>query len=214
MIIQARSALAEILRELLVAGREHENTVRLIDRLLRDKSAHVRTEVLSGFLGILFGSKPRKRLVRNAYIMVALVVFQQDIVLWLVLLDKAAFEQQRLVLGVNYDIVVVVHVRHHCRDLRRVVGILTEIARDAVFEILCLSYIYYLVALILHQVNSRGSSQPRSLVTQIWKSWVHFCSFRVITRADCRMAGIFTQYSAEFAVNLHICRGTGHCLSK
>ena len=159
MVIQTRSALAEILRKSPLAGWQHEHTVRLVYGFFCYKAAGVRTEVGTALLRVFFVGDTRELLVGNTDIMISLIVFQEDIILGLMLLDKAAFKQQSLKLAVGDDKIIVMHICNHCRDLRRVVGIFAEVAAHTVVQVLGFADINDRAVLFTHDVHSGRGSQ-------------------------------------------------------
>ena len=85
------------------------------------------------------GKKLRERLVGDAEVRVRLVVAEQDVVLGLVLLDEAVFEQQRVELGVNDGELQPHNLRHHAARFLVVASRLVEVARNPVFQVLGLA---------------------------------------------------------------------------
>ena len=99
MHIKAGAFLAEIHREALAAGGEHEDGVRFLHSLLDGKTACERTEIISvGVVGVECIAYPGIRTVGYLDIVIALVVLEKDVVLRLVQLYQAAFQYKD---GVN-----------------------------------------------------------------------------------------------------------------
>ena len=95
---------------------------------------------------------------------VALVVLEQDVVVWLVLLYERIFQHQRLELAARDNDVEVMHLLHHGLDLRQMLPV--EIAADAVLQLLRLTDVYDLSVLVEHDVHARQQRQIICFFTQ------------------------------------------------
>ena len=143
-----------------MTGRKHENTVHLIHSFSGYSSAGIGAEVAAGLYSVLFVGYPGIFLIGNAYIVIALVVLKQYIVLGLVLFYKAAFQQQGFIFTVSHDKIVIVYIGYHCCDLSCMVGILTKIAADTVVKVLCLANVDYPVLPVSHYIYSGRLGEP------------------------------------------------------
>ncbi len=150
-----------------MTGREHEHTVSLVNGFFGNETAHVRSEVRTAGKCIFLVGDTRVFLVRDAYIVVAFIVFEEYVILWLMLFYERTLQHKSFILAVNNDIVIVIDIRHHSRNFRCMVGILTEIACHTVFEIFRLSDVDYSAFPVLHDVNSGRRSQLGRFLTQI-----------------------------------------------
>ena len=81
-----------------------------------------------------------KRLFRHADAGVGLVVLQQHVVPWLVLLDEVVFQQQGVFLGVDHDVAYVRNLGDEQARLARVV-LAVEVAGHAAFQVLRLAHV-------------------------------------------------------------------------
>ena len=75
----------------------------------------------------------------------------------LMLLNERIFKNKRLKLRVDDNNVKVVYLLYHRLDLWQVRA--AKIARDTVFELFCLAYIYDLPRRVEHNVNAREHRQ-------------------------------------------------------
>ncbi len=91
-------ALLDILgTEQEVAGSDRVKFAYQVKHVLHGRHARVRTEVLPLFRKVLARIDDTwKALVENAYVREGLIVFQEDVVLRLVLLDEVVLHQQRI----------------------------------------------------------------------------------------------------------------------
>ena len=121
------------------------------------ESADIRTEICGSVVFHLSCKEHSGELFihRDLYERIGLVVCQQGIVFRLVLLDKVALQHQGFHLGIRHDVLKVSYPAHH--------DILPDALRMAVLKILMqamaqypgLSHIYYLITLIMHQIDAR-----------------------------------------------------------
>ena len=110
MIVETWPAFADILRKFPVAGGQHEHTVGLTDSFFCDEAAGVRSQIAAGLKRVFFVGYAWILLIGNADVVVSLVILQQDVVLGLMLLDKAAFEKKGFIFAVRDDEIVVVDI--------------------------------------------------------------------------------------------------------
>ena len=171
--IQARPLLADVLRKIAVAGGQQKDLVDLVHRLLDHISGNVGAEVARPVLERLVAGGDLSVLARaNTNIVVSLIVLEQDVVLWGILLDKAALQHQRLKLAGGDDVLEVPDVLHHAVDLGRVLFHAAEVAAHPVFERLGLADIDNLPLFVLHDIDAGLQRQLFDLVAQICKPWV------------------------------------------
>ena len=181
MVIEARPRLAEVLRKLSVAGRQHEDLVCFLDRALDVVAALVRPDIRCAVVLLLQHIAELAPIARAyADIGVALVVLEKYIVFRGMLLYQAALENKRLKLAVGDDVLEPVDVVDHAANLFGVVVLRTEVLTDAVFERLCLADIDDLAVLRVHDVHARQQRQRHSLFSQLGKFGIHGISFRIL----------------------------------
>lgn len=93
------------------------------------------------FHNVSGGENSRKRFLLNANPWKGLIVFQQDIVAWLVLLDEVVLQQQRIKLRLNYNVLDVVNFPNQKSGFTTVISILGEVGPHPLSQIFCLAYI-------------------------------------------------------------------------
>ena len=166
-IIEAGSSLSDLLRKTAGAVRQKEDLLRRIDRLVHGEAAHIRPDV--GCVVVVFlerGEDPRPGLVCDFDIAVAFVVAQKDVVFRHILLDQAAFEDERLEFAVGHDIFEMIDVFDHLAHLFAVAAVGAEILADAVFERLRLSDIDDFAAGIVHDIDAGRKRQLHCFLPQ------------------------------------------------
>ena len=153
MIIQTGTLLPEILGKPPVTGGKLEHPVHLIHRFPGHKGTGIGTQINPVFPGVLLFSRDLWiGRIGDLDIKVPLVILQQNVVLWLMLLDETAFQHQSLIFGVGDDVVIIIDLGHHFCHLGGMIRRPAEIAGDPLFQILRLADINDLPGLLLHDV--------------------------------------------------------------
>ena len=121
--------------------------------------------------------------------MIALIVFQQDIVFWGVLLNEAAFQNKRLKLASHHDIVKILDIFYHAAHffgMARIVRL--EILADTVFEVFGLADIYDFPFFILHEIDAGVMCQIACLFAEPVEIWIHSFSSKYKFKYRVRLA--------------------------
>ena len=162
--VEAGAALAEILRKVLIAPRQQEAVLRRFHHLPHGKRRGERADVV-GVVVILLqrGGDARPGPARDLDIAVALVVFQQNIVLRRMGLDLAGLEDERLKFRLTDNDVKREGVGDHLADLGVVGHALPEILRHAGFQALGLADIDDRVRLVPDDVDAGQQRQHTGL---------------------------------------------------
>ena len=168
MHVKAGTLLADIHGEPAATGRQHENGVDLLHRLLNCEAACERPEVIRvRVVGVQRVGYPRVGSFAYLDVVVALVVLEQYVIFRLVELYKAAFQHQCVKLARADDKVEIRDIVDKLQGLGVVVGIVPEVGGHAVFERLRLSDVDYLPGLIFHEIHAGAEGQAVRLVAQI-----------------------------------------------
>ena len=176
MIIETRPRLAELLRKLFAAGRQHKDAVGFVDRLVYNERGDIRSDILRAVILLLEYMRDTPVLPgRHLDVAVSFVVLEENIIFWRVLLDQAAFKHKRLELAVRYDGVKIVYMADHFVHLGMVLFHRAEIAADPVFQRLGLADINNLAAFVLHDVDARQKRKPARLFGQKRKTRIVDC---------------------------------------
>ena len=149
------------------AGGQSKHPVCLVHRLLNGVAAHIGTDIPGAVLRLLMGHA-QAGIGRRRYpdIVIALVVLEQNVVFGTVLLDERTLQHQRLKLAAHYDIVKMIHMRHHLAHLFGVVGIRAEILAHPIFQFFCLADINNAIGGILHNIYAGLQRQRHRLLPQ------------------------------------------------
>ena len=173
MVIETGAVLFEICGKAPVTGWQTEHPVDGIDGLPRGKSAHIRAEIRAVLRDMQLCGDARIGRIGNLDIVIALVILQKDIVGRLMLFDERAFQHERFIFGSGHDEIVVEHLRNHFRGLDVVIGVIAEIAGDAVSEVFRLSDIDDLPLLVLHDIHAGLCGQNGGFALEIGQSRIH-----------------------------------------
>ena len=170
MLVEARTVLADVAREHPRTGLEVECLADRVDRAAGRHAALIRPEIARPVMRRL-GNHGKRRIGRvriQPDIGIALVVLEQDIVLWLVFFDHRVFEHKRLKLGFGHNDVKVVNMadqlaRLGVQPLRRL-----KIVGNAVAQQLGLADVDHLAGLVLVQVHARLHGQLAHALFQLF----------------------------------------------
>ena len=128
MGIQAGAALADITRELFIAAGQQKTVLGSFHHLPHRKSRGERADIIGVLIVLLQGSRnTRPGAVGDLYIAVALIIFEQDIILWRMGLNLAGFQHQGLKFALADDDIERKCVVDHLGDLRVMGHALAEI---------------------------------------------------------------------------------------
>ena len=156
MHIKAGTLFSEILREFSGAGREHKDFIGFDNCLFYCERACIGSYILCSVIIFLqYGLQAWIVLICDPDIAIALIVFQQDIILWGILLYERTLQHQGFKLRVGDDKVIVIDVGHHFPHLWQMILTLSEIRCHTVAEIFRLADIDYLFHFVFHYITAR-----------------------------------------------------------
>ena len=173
MIVKTRSALAEILRKLAIAGWEHKNFVSLLNCALYIVTAFVRSDVFGIIVIFLENIRNFAPFVAaDLDVTVALIVFKENIIFWGVLFNQTALKNERLKLAVCDNVFKVVNIVNHTAHFFCVVILRTKVLADTVSQSLCLSDVNNFTVSGMHNIYPRQKRQCHS-------SFAEYCHFGI-----------------------------------
>ena len=117
----------------------------------------IRTEIAGAVFFKLAGKEDLgKFVIGHTYPRIGLGVLEQDIVLWLILLDKVILEQQRISLAIHHRILHICNLGDQNTRLGVESGRVNKVLGYSLVEIFSLSYIYDIPLGVIVSVNSGG----------------------------------------------------------
>jgi hypothetical protein len=155
MIIQARSLLADLLRKTARAVWKKECFRYSLNDPPCNASPSIGSEILR-FILTCPADNLKPRIWPGTvqfYKRISLVIFQQDIVMRLMLFNKRVFQDQSFEFRIGYDHIEIMDFLDHGFHFGQMIPV--EIAADSVLQLFCLPHIDYLPMLIQHQINAR-----------------------------------------------------------
>ena len=117
----------------------------------------------------------RKVFVGHANAGIGLAVLEQHIVAWIVFLDQCVLKQQCIFFAVDDRIADVFYLAHQYLGLKAVYFFM-EIGGDTTFELLCLTYIYNDMILVIELIGARLLGHVEHNVLESCQSLVVFFS--------------------------------------
>ena len=88
-----------------------------------------------------------------------LIVLQHDIIVRAVFFDQVTLQNERFKLGIRNNILKVVNMRNHRRNLRILLRFLTKIRADTIFQHQRLADVDHLSVLVAHDIYARRLRQ-------------------------------------------------------
>ena len=166
--IQAGAALADVLRELLMAARQSQRLAHRADDAVRRRVRRKRPVVLRA-VAVVAGGHGQSGILalRELDIGVALRVLELDVVVRHVLLDERVLQHQRLQLGGGVIDLEAVDGGDHFGRLARRNAARREIAGNAVLQRLRFADVDDAVELVAHDVHARRRRQQSGLCQQL-----------------------------------------------
>ena len=157
------------------ALREHEYLIRCVHALFHGIGTGIGADILRAVILLLQHGRNRfKFFPCHTDVAVPFIVFEQDVVLGHVLLDKAALQHQCFKFAVGDNIVKILHVFNHFANLDRMRFRRAEILADAVFQSLCFTDINDLARRVFHNIHARQKRQAHSFCAQLCSSVFRF----------------------------------------
>tara|TARA_B100001939_G_C16376922_1_gene378199 strand:- start:144 stop:485 length:342 start_codon:yes stop_codon:yes gene_type:complete len=98
------------------------------------------------------GKYPRKRFFLYTYPRVGFVVFEQNIIPWLVFFDQIIFQEQGVRFGVDHNVLYVVDFFDH-NSGSGIIVLFIKVTSDPLFEIFGLTDVQKLLLLVVKLVN-------------------------------------------------------------
>ena len=99
---------------------------------------------------------PGERICADTYPRIGLGILEQDVVLWLVLLDKVVFKQQGIGLGVHHGVLGISNLAYQNPGLGIEPGWIDEVLRNPLVQVLGFAYIYHISLGVVVSVDSGG----------------------------------------------------------
>ena len=149
--VEAGPPPAKVLGKAPVAVWKLEDLPGRVHGLPNGPEAQVGTHIFGPvFLFLQHRCNPGPAAAADADVAVALVVFEQNIILWLVLLNQAALQHKGLKLAVSQDVLEPVHIGDHFAHFGVVVFFRAKVLAHPVFQGLGLADVDDLSGLVVH----------------------------------------------------------------
>ena len=159
-------------RELAAAVPQRIKVFKQLYQAARIAGGTIRPEIYPCRLHEFPGKQhPREIFICNADPRISLGIFQEYVVLGLVLLDKVVFQKQRVRLAVHDGMLQIRYPGNHQCGLARKPFTRDKVLGDPVSQRLGLAHIYHLPRFVKKPVNTRGVRQQSYSLP-----YIHFCS--------------------------------------